>query len=57
MEAARKVKEHLTKVNDDPTTMQQIYYYGKFIVITAAVIGFLYLCYKYDMSTNTATSR
>ena len=30
--------------------MQQIYYYGKFIVITTAVVGLLYLWFKYEAS-------
>lgn len=44
MESARKVKEHLTKVKENPTTMQQVYYYGKIILGFAVVVGVLYLC-------------
>ena len=56
METAQKVKERLKQMNEDPTTMQQVYYYGKIILISAVVVGFLYFCYKYDFYPDAAPS-
>jgi len=54
-ERLTKVKEYLTEIKEDPTTMQQVYYYGKIILGFAVVVGVLYLCYKYEMSMNAPT--